>query len=193
MWFAHAVIKMQYSREKLISRYQQGEVLKYVFFWGHTQKNPEIIDKSCFSQWYPSPFVVDDVTYATAEHYMMAEKAHLFKDEITRQKILAAEHPHAAKKLGRQIQPFHETVWKQQRFAIVVQGNFAKFSQYPALRDFLLQSGKRVLVEASPMDTIWGIGLAQDNSQANDPTKWRGDNLLGFALMVVRDQLQQAK
>ena len=184
---------MQYSREKLISRFKQGEVLKYVFFWGHTQKNPEIIDKSCFSQWYPSPFVIEGVTYATAEHYMMAEKAHLFKDERTRQKILAAEHPHAAKKLGRQIQPFHESVWKQQRFASVVQGNLAKFTQYPALKDFLLQTGERILVEASPMDTIWGIGLAQDNSQANDPTKWRGDNLLGFALMVVRDQLQQAE
>ena len=133
------------------------------------------------------------ITYATAEHYMMAEKARLFKDERTRQQILAAEHPHAAKKLGRHIQPFHESVWKQQRFAIVVQGNLAKFSQYPALKDFLLQTGERILVEASPMDTIWGIGLAQDNSQANDPTKWRGDNLLGFALMVVRDQLQQAE
>ena len=76
---------MQYSREKLISRFKQGEVLKYVFFWGHTQKNPEIIDKSCFSQWYPSPFVIEGVTYATAEHYMMAEKARLFKDERTRQ------------------------------------------------------------------------------------------------------------
>ena len=137
--------------------------------------------------------MVEGVTYATAEHYMMAEKARLFKDERTRQKILAAEHPHAAKKLGRQIQPFHESVWKQQRFAIVVQGNLAKFTQYPALKDFLLQTGERILVEASPMDTIWGIGLAQDNSQANDPTKWRGDNLLGFALMLVRDQLQQAK
>ena len=74
-----------------------------------------------------------------------------------------------------------------------MQGNLAKFTQYPALKDFLLQTGERILVEASPMDTIWGIGLAQDNSQANDPTKWRGDNLLGFALMVVRDQLQQAE
>ncbi|TGE15059.1 NADAR family protein [Hymenobacter elongatus] len=165
-----------------------GQAFKYLYFWGHTGSAGSV-GKECFSQWYPAAFSVDGHPYATAEHYMMAEKARLFGDEATRAAIIAAPHPDVAKRLGRQIQRFDETTWLAARFAIVVRGNVAKFSQHPALREFLLTTGSRVLVEASPVDAIWGIGLAQDHSDAANPDTWRGLNLLGFALMEVRAQL----
>ncbi|MCB2406439.1 NADAR family protein [Hymenobacter lucidus] len=165
-----------------------GHSFNYLYFWGHTGQ-PGSLGKECFSQWYPAAFELAGHTYATAEHYMMAEKARLFGDEATRAAIIAARHPNDAKRLGRQIKNFDEAAWLAARFAIVVQGNAAKFGQHPALREFLLATGSRVLVEASPVDAIWGIGLAQDHPDAANPETWRGLNLLGFALMAVRDEL----
>ncbi|MCC2545685.1 NADAR family protein [Hymenobacter sp. BT175] len=165
-----------------------GHPFKYLYFWGHTAKSATV-GKECFSQWYPASFTLDGHAYPTTEHYMMAEKARLFQDEAARAAILAARHPNDAKSLGRRIQGFDETTWVTARFAIVVRGNQAKFSQHPALQTFLLTTGSRVLVEASPVDSIWGIGLTQDHADAASPLTWRGLNLLGFALMEVRDQL----
>ncbi|TGE26679.1 NADAR family protein [Hymenobacter metallicola] len=165
-----------------------GQGLHYLYFWGHTAK-ADVVGKECFSQWYPAAFTLDGHTYTTAEHYMMAEKARLFQDEPTRAAILAAKTPNDAKRLGRKIKNFDEAAWLAARFDIVVRGNHAKFSQHPPLREFLLATGKHVLVEASPVDAIWGIGLAQDHPDAASPLTWRGLNLLGFALMAVRDEL----
>lgn len=162
---------------------------KYLFFWGHTAGKGGQVGKECLSQWYPAVFGVDGVRYATAEHFMMAEKARLFGDEGTRERIIAAAHPSLAKNLGREVQGFNETTWAQHRFDIVVRGNEAKFGQNEALQAFLLNTGERVLVEASPVDRIWGIGLAEQDTKAQDPEQWRGLNLLGFALMVVRSRL----
>jgi len=117
---------------------------------------------------------------------MMAEKAALFGDLEARAKILQASSPGAVKALGRGIRNFDEAVWIENRFSIVVRGNAAKFEQNPALAEFLQQTGNRVLVEASPVDRIWGIGLAQNDEKANNPNLWVGLNLLGFALMQVR-------
>ncbi|UOQ73319.1 NADAR family protein [Hymenobacter cellulosilyticus] len=165
-----------------------GQLGHYLYFWGHTAK-ADSLGKECFSQWYPAAFELDGYVYPTAEHYMMAEKARLFQDEATRAAIITAKHPNDAKKLGRQIKNFDEAAWLAARFAIVVRGNLAKFSQHPELRKFLVGTGSQILVEASPVDTIWGIGLVQDHPAAADPSTWRGLNLLGFALMEVRDQL----
>jgi ribA/ribD-fused uncharacterized protein len=120
---------------------------------------------------------------------MMAEKAALFGDEATRAKVLLAPNPGAAKALGRQISDFDEAVWTENRFSIVVRANEAKFAQNTELGQFLKQTGSRVLVEASPVDRIWGVGLAQDDEKVNDPNLWQGLNLLGFALMHVRNNL----
>jgi ribA/ribD-fused uncharacterized protein len=171
--------------EDLRSRFNAGEKLKYVFFWGH-QPGKNGVSASCFSQWYSAPFVVDNQRYPTAEHYMMAEKAALFGDHATRTQVLEAPNPGAAKALGRQVRGFDEAVWLENRFSIVARANEAKFAQNPELGQFLKQTGSRVLVEASPVDRIWGIGLAQDDEKANNPNLWRGLNLLGFALMRVR-------
>jgi hypothetical protein len=151
-----------------------------------------VLDATCLSQWFPAPFVVEGALYPTAEHYMMAGKAALFGDEAARERILAAAQPGAAKKLGRTIQNFDEETWAQHRFEIVVQGNYHKFGQNPRLRDFLLATAGRVLVEASPLDRIWGIGLGRTNPAAQNPEAWPGLNLLGFALMQVRGRLRRA-
>lgn len=174
----------------LIQRAQQGERLRYVFFWGHQAKKNGEIGKGCFSQWYEAPFTLNELNYPTAEHYMMAEKARLFEDQATLTKILSAASPALAKKLGREIQGFDEKRWEARRFGAVVEGNLAKFSQNAALGDYLITTGDRVLVEASPVDPVWGIGMAEDHPQVESPGAWPGLNLLGFALMDVRQQLK---
>lgn len=165
---------------------------KFLFFWGHTPKQAGEVDKSCFSQWFPAPFTVDGRTYPTAEHWMMAEKARLFGDEAVRERIMAAKHPNDVKKLGRQVQDFEPSRWDAAKFDLVVTGNYHKFKQHETLENYLLTTGDQVLVEASPVDAIWGIGLAADHPDAAQPASWRGENLLGFALMAVRDQLRRA-
>ena len=172
----------------LIEKTKQGHQFKYLYFWGYTPKQANLVDKSCLSQWFPSPFKQDGIEYLTAEHYMMAQKAKLFNDDEIFQQILKVTHPNEAKQLGRKVQHYDEQLWQEKRFEIVVQANWAKFSQHPELRDFLLTTHDRILVEASPVDKIWGIGMAQDHEYIQDPNQWQGLNLLGFALMQVRSQ-----
>lgn len=178
------------SREALVARVRAGARIKYLCFWGHRPLPDGSIGPSCLSQWWPSPFTVDGVEYATAEHWMMAGKARLFADAAAERRVLAAAHPAEAKKAGRLVRGFDEAVWERERFRIVVEGSVHKFASDPALRAFLLGTGGRVLVEASPVDRVWGIGLAADDEAAQDPERWRGPNLLGFALMAARERLR---
>jgi len=120
----------------------------------------------------------------------MAQKALLFKDETMHRQILDCTDSANVKKLGRSISNFDAGIWEQQAYSIVKAGNLYKFSQNESLKDFLLQTGKQIIVEASPSDTIWGIGLPESAAAAKDPFQWRGTNLLGFALMEVRDILK---
>lgn len=162
---------------------------KYLCFWGHRPTASGAIGTGCLSQWWPSPFTVDGVEYATAEHYMMAEKARLFGDQEIAARVVAAPHPKAAKDLGRQVAGFDENTWTAHRYGIVVRGSAAKFGGHADLREYLLGTRNRVLVEASPLDRVWGIGLAADDPRAQRPSEWKGLNLLGFALMEARDLL----
>ncbi|MFK8849422.1 NADAR family protein [Streptomyces sp. Ac-502] len=166
-----------------------GKRHTYIFFWGHAPRRDGQLGASCFSQWWPAPFTVDGVRYATAEHWMMACKARLFGDPEAERRAVSATHPKQAKDAGRSVRGFDPAEWERHRFGFVVEGNVHKFGQDPALRDYLLGTGSRVLVEASPMDRIWGIGLAADDERAPDPARWRGLNLLGFALMEARQRL----
>ncbi|MER6235871.1 NADAR family protein [Streptomyces clavifer] len=174
----------------LIARAARGERVKYLPFWGHRPRPDGRLGESCLSQWWPAPFTVDSVTYASAEHWMMAAKARLFGDAEAEAKAVAASSPAAAKKVGRLVRHFDDAVWARERFGLVVAGSVHKFGQDPALRAYLLGTGERVLVEASPMDRIWGIGLAKDDARTGDPAAWRGLNLLGFALMEARTRLR---
>ncbi|MER5210803.1 NADAR family protein [Streptomyces sp. NPDC002838] len=178
------------SREALVRAVRAGARIKYLHFWGHRPRPDGRVGPSCLSQWWPSPFEVDGVVYATAEHWMMAGKARLFQDPEAERHVLAAKHPAEAKKAGRLVRGFDETIWERERFRLVVEGSVHKFAAHDDLREFLLNTGDRVLVEASPVDRVWGIGLAADDEAAQDPERWRGPNLLGFALMEARERLR---
>lgn len=181
------------SAEALIRAVRTGAGIKYLHFWGHRPRPDGRLSASCLSQWWPSRFVVDGVEYATAEHWMMAGKARLFGDAEAERRIVAAGHPAAAKKEGRLVRNFDEETWQRERFGIVAEGSVHKFAADTGLRDYLLGTGDRVLVEASPVDRVWGIGLAATDEAAKDPSRWRGLNLLGFALMEARERLRTAE
>jgi ribA/ribD-fused uncharacterized protein len=174
------------SVEDLVRLVEKGRPVKYLFFWGHRPQRDGTVGPGCLSQWWPAPFDVDGVRFATAEHYMMWRKATLFGDTRVAEQVLTAPHPHRAKALGRQVQDFEQQTWERHRFDIVVAGSVAKFGQHADLGRFLLATRNRVLVEASPTDRVWGIGLEAGDERATDPKAWRGLNLLGFALMHAR-------
>jgi len=181
---------MNYSIDWLHQQIATGKKIEYLFFWGHTQKTTGIIDKSCFSQWFPAPFTVEEKIYATAEHWMMAKKALLFNDDEQFQKILFSDGPEKVKECGRAVKNFDPVLWNKHAYDIVVQGNLHKFSTHENMKQFLISTGNAVIVEASATDKIWGIGTS---NYETDVTKWNGTNLLGFALMEVRDILKKQK
>lgn len=129
-------------------------------------------------------------TFYCAEQFMMHGKALLFGDAEIAAQILRTKSPGAQKALGRKVANFNDLTWKANRLAIVYAGNYAKFTQNPPLRDALLATGKSLLVEASPRDRIWGIGMSADHPLAHTPSKWRGQNLLGQTLTKLRDALR---
>ena len=180
---------MRYNRSDLIAETKSGKRYKYIFFWGHTPAADGQIGPSCLSQWWSCRFAVDGVEYSCAEQYMMAEKARMFGDREMLARILEAGHPKEMKAYGRAVRNFDPDRWDAACYDIVKAGNLAKFSQNPELWDYLKSTGTRILVEASPRDRIWGIGMGKSNPDAADPAKWRGTNLLGFALTEVRDIL----
>ncbi len=117
----------------LLADVARGRRVKYLPFWGHRPRPDGRIGASCLSQWWPSPFTVDGVAYASAEHWMMAAKARLFGDTEAERAALSATSPAAAKKAGRLVRGFDEDVWARERFALVVEGSLHKFGQDPEL------------------------------------------------------------
>jgi ribA/ribD-fused uncharacterized protein len=177
------------DRSSLITAMATGTIPDFLFFWGHTPAPGHSVGKWVLSQWYPVSFTVDDQRYLHAEQFMMAEKARMFGDAEMLERILGSTEPADAKKLGRAVRDFDQDTWVAGRYDIVVRAGTAKFGQHPQLREFLLATGSKVLVEAAPRDVVWGIGLGAENPRAQDPAQWRGQNLLGFALMDARDLL----
>ena len=147
--------------------------------------------ESPFSQWHPAVFTIDGHSFQNAEQYMMYGKAMLFHDEQTAQRILQAKHPREQKQLGREVQHFDKKQWQQHAKDIVYQGNQAKFTQNPDLLEMLLATAGTTLVEASPTDTIWGVGLDEDNPLIRNRNTWKGTNWLGEVLTSLRDHLLQ--
>lgn len=184
---------MVYDLEALRKEYQNGKQYKFLFFWGHTPTGNGNISETCFSQWWLCRFKVDGVEYSCAEQFMMAEKARMFGDGEMLEKIMGTVYPKEMKAYGRGVRNFNKGQWDSSCYEIVRRGNEAKFLQNPELLDFLKGTRKRILVEASPRDRIWGIGMGKSNPDAQDPFKWRGKNLLGFALTEVRDQLLEGE
>lgn len=174
----------------LRQRCKNGEEFRYLFFWGHQVPDDGTVKSSCLSQWYPAAFELEGIVYPTAEHWMMASKARLFGDDVILHEILEAADPKTAKALGRKVKDFEDDVWKRNCRRLVTQGNVAKFSQNDELRMFLIGTEDHVIVEASPFDRIWGIGLSVSNEKSKHPSTWLGQNLLGFALMDVRERVK---
>jgi ribA/ribD-fused uncharacterized protein len=155
------------------------ETDKFVLFWGGWP-----------SQWCKARFVVDGVEFNCCEQYMMAEKAAVFGDGEAHARILAESNPKQQKAIGRQVCGFDEDLWNSVCRGIVYTGNLARFEQNQEMRAELLATGDKTIIEASPTDRIWGIGLAQDDDRALDPAQWQGTNWLGVALMQVRQTLR---
>jgi hypothetical protein len=176
---------------ELVSQIADGRRVKFLFFWGHQPEQNGDVVRGCLSQWWPAPFVVDDLTFATAEHYMMWRKAILFGDSNNADQILRTPNPDRAKMLGRGVHGFDQRRWEECRYEIVVAGNVAKFGQHRDLCQFLLRTAGHVIAEASPTDPIWGIGLSSDDPRAEHPEQWPGLNLLGFALTEARTILRK--
>lgn len=178
---------------------------EFIFFWGHKHTGKEAVSNAVFSQWWMeasgtkgavTQFSEDVDTYVCAEQYMMAAKAMTFEDDDTRRKILEATNPAIIKRLGREVKRFDPHVWSTVAFSVVAQGNYLKFLSNPAWKEYLLATGDAVIVEASPYDTIWGIGQSVDAARKakvdlKDVSQWKGDNLLGFALMEVRAEIRR--
>ena len=150
----------------------------FTFFW-----------KSPLSQWQCAPFVVGGITFTHAEQFMMYAKALLFGDRDAAARILTAEKPREQQAIGRTVRGFDEAIWVLFRKGVVFQANYARFTQNPEQRELLLATKGTTLVEASPDDRVWGIGLSADDPRALDRTQWRGLNLLGQALTHVREVL----
>ena len=155
---------------------------KYVLFW----KTEDV-----FSQWHPSKFTLYGVTFNTAEQYMMYSKAITFGDAEAAAKALKTSDPREQKKIGRSVRNFDAAKWREVAKQIVYAGNKAKFEQNEEMLAQLLNTGDRELVEASPYDNIWGIGLDESDPDALDKSKWDGTNWLGEVLTELREELKK--
>ena len=189
----HNIIEntMKYDVESIKQIVNADPDVKFVYFWGE-RPGRNGVTETCLSQWYDVAFEVDGVVYHTAEQYMMAQKALLFGDKEVFDEIMQAASPREYKKLGREIRNFDGKIWDTKKYGIVVDGNKAKFSQNEELKEYLLSTGVAILAEASPYDKIWGIGLNPASAAKGTVQDWKGQNLLGCALMEVRDWLRGA-
>lgn len=148
--------------------------------------------KDIYSNWYPASFFDAGAStkFANTEQHMMWAKAMLFQNIELAMRMLKVTDPAELKQMGREVQGYDDAIWSKHRLHVVTEGNFLKFSQNPELGLQLLATGDRLIVEASPVDLIWGIGLAEDDPRCLDQRQWQGQNLLGKALMTVRDRLR---
>lgn len=162
---------------------------KFTFFFGHRKS---MGDLAVFSNWYPAKFKEENVQYENSEQYMMAKKAELFGDQDTLNKIMNTPNgdPKKVKLLGRQVKNFNQSVWENNHKQIVKTGNILKFTQNPRLLKILISTDGTTLVEASPYDKIWGIGLSSTDPRSLHRSTWQGKNLLGQILTEIRQELK---
>jgi ribA/ribD-fused uncharacterized protein len=157
---------------------------KFVFFWKLKHPGEEL------SNWFLTKFTHKGIEFNCSEQHMMWEKAELFKDYTKQKEILAETDPAKQKALGRQVKNFNQDTWESVCFNLIKEGLVQKFGQSPPLKELLLSTGTATLAEASPVDRVWGIGLADTDPDAQVVSRWRGKNLLGKVLMEVRKELQ---
>lgn len=141
------------------------------------------------SNWFLSDFTIDGVKFTSMEQYMMYSKAVCFNDKVIAAQILNTQDVAHIKELGRSVLDYNENIWNGMRQIIIYEGLLAKFTQNDSIREQLKSTGNAFLAECAVRDCIWGIGLAMDNSKRLDISQWRGQNLLGYALMMVRSRI----
>lgn len=173
------------DKHTLVNMLEKGQKIKFIGFWGHYGT------RGCYSQWSPHSFVEDGITYKTAEHYMMAQKAKLFNDMESFNLAINCPDPKSVKALGRGVKNFDASLWDKHKRDIVYRGNLLKFSQNEDIKKKLIGTGECVMVETSPYDKIWGIGIGPNDTRVVNPDQWKGENLLGFILMEVRNELRK--
>jgi ribA/ribD-fused uncharacterized protein len=176
--------------QQAVAEYATNGPTNFIYFWEHDALSHKGKNEGCCSQWCFSPFSIGDITYSCSEQYMMTEKALLFEDYVAYSAIMNAEHPGEMKAIGKRVANFEESIWKKERMGIVTTANVEKFGQNERLRQWLLDTGNKILVEASPYDKIWGIGYHTLDAPEIKPEDWAGQNLLGWAIMEARKQLQ---
>ena len=162
--------------------------MEKLFFWGHTEHGSNVT-KACLSNFYPCKFEFNGKTFNFSEQCFMYQKALLFNDFEVVSQILNETDVRKIKALGRKVKNFNNELWDKHKEDFMFNACYAKFSQNDKLKDFLLNTGNREIVEASPVDNIWGIGFSSDNAMEN-VDKW-GQNLLGKVLMKVREDLNR--
>ncbi|MDR1540596.1 MAG: NADAR family protein [Clostridiales bacterium] len=177
----------KYTRQALVNTLGGRELADITCFWKPQPK----VNSSCLGQWQPSIFKVNGRVYTCAEQYMMAEKARIFEDEEMLAKIMASKSPKNMKALGRKVKSYDDAVWDKVKHSVALNGNWLKFTQNEKMKEYLLKTGDSVLIEASPFDKIWGVGMSEMDPLIKNPALWNGCNLLGFALMEVRDELMK--
>ena len=181
---------MTYSTPWLLDQLSAGLQPEYLYFWGH-RPLPDRIGPSCLSQWFAAGFNHEGQHFATAEHWMMYHKALVAGDRESAAAVLADPDPRAVKAIGRKVKNYDDKLWATRKYPIVIEGNVLKFGNSRKLREYLLGTGEAILVEASPYDDQWGIGMGKAEAERlDDPAQWRGTNLLGWALMEARDRLR---
>mgnify|MGYP001732216436 FL=1 len=161
--------------------------MEKLFFWGHTEHGSKVT-KACLSNFYPCEFIFNGKTFNFSEQCFMYQKALLFNDFEIAEQILNETDVRKIKALGRKVKNFNNELWDIHKEDFMYNACYAKFSQNDRLKDFLLGTGNREIIEASPVDNIWGIGFSSDKAMENID-KW-GQNLLGKTLMKVRTILK---
>lgn len=163
--------------------YNRKRELNPILFWKSNH------DYGFLSNWFYSKFTVNEVTFSCVEQYIMYMKAILFNDYSIAEQILITNEPARHKFLGRRVKNFQEDIWVSNRYNILLEGCKAKFEQNLDLKEKLILTRPKILAEASPYDTIYGIGLRSNDSRSKDKQQWNGLNLLGNALMDIRKDL----
>ena len=172
-------IQFNYKFNEIIDK--QIPSTEFHFFWSNS---------SPFSQWHKSEFELNGITYYSAEQFMMTKKAELFNDEEIKNKILSTNNVRKQKELGRQIKNFNESIWNENKIKIVYIGNKLKFTQNQNLKSELMNTNDKLIVEASPNDKIWGIGLHEEDPNSLNQNEWKGQNLLGNILTILRKDIR---